>query len=185
MKFNQNHPVILSSKHKFSELFVKEYYILYLHIGSTLLSHIIKQSYWIIGEKKIINKLLLRCINYHTFKTSTALSQLIASLYEDQVTSECHFFSCGVDYSEAISIKFNNKCGDKSIKGYMELFICLATKDLHIEAVRDLTGDAFIAFLMNLVLDVVFPDIFIVTISSTLYELEESNSGTIHESIMN
>ncbi|XP_035222980.1 uncharacterized protein LOC118195765 [Stegodyphus dumicola] len=35
----------------------------------------------------------------------------------------------------------------KSTKGYIALFICLATKALHIEAVSDLTADAFLAAL--------------------------------------
>ncbi|KFM56668.1 hypothetical protein X975_17469, partial [Stegodyphus mimosarum] len=52
-----------------------------------------------------------------------------------------------MDYGSPISIKFNKGLGAKSTKGYTTLFICLATKALHIKAVSDLTTDAFLAAL--------------------------------------
>ncbi|GFW64446.1 integrase catalytic domain-containing protein [Trichonephila clavipes] len=57
------------------------------------------------------------------------------------------FFSCGIDYAGPVLIKCNKGRGTKSTKGYIALFVCLATKDVHIEAVGDLTTDSFIAAL--------------------------------------
>ncbi|XP_035230220.1 uncharacterized protein LOC118202177 [Stegodyphus dumicola] len=143
LSFNQKHPVILPAKHKISELIVKEKHGTYLHAGASLLSHIIKQSYWIIGGKTLIKKYVHKCIK---FKASTA-SQLMGNLPKHRVTLERPFYKCGVDCAGPISIKFNKGRGAKSTKGYIALFICLATKALHIEAVSDLTADAFLAAL--------------------------------------
>ncbi|XP_035222886.1 uncharacterized protein LOC118195671 [Stegodyphus dumicola] len=71
----------------------------------------------------------------------------MGNLPKHRVILERPFFHCGVDYASPISIKFNKGRGAKSTKGYIALFICLATKALHIEAVSDLTADAFLAAL--------------------------------------
>jgi hypothetical protein len=147
LSFNQKHPIILPSQHKISELLIKERHIAHLHAGPSLLSHIIKQSYWIIGGKRLINKCVNKCLKCHRFKTSVPTSQLMGNLPAHRVTLERPFFSCGIDYAGPISIKFNKGRGAKSTKGYIALFICLATKAVHIEAVSDLTTDAFIAAL--------------------------------------
>ncbi|GFX48215.1 integrase catalytic domain-containing protein [Trichonephila clavipes] len=57
------------------------------------------------------------------------------------------FFSCGIDYAGPVLIKCNKGRETKSTKGYIALFVCLATKAVHIEAVGDLTTDSFIAAL--------------------------------------
>ncbi|GFW47819.1 transposon polyprotein [Trichonephila clavipes] len=54
---------------------------------------------------------------------------------------------CGIDYAGPVLIKCNKGRGTKSTKGYIALFVCLATKAVHIEAVGDLTTDSFIAAL--------------------------------------
>ncbi|XP_035225552.1 uncharacterized protein LOC118198073 [Stegodyphus dumicola] len=82
----------------------------------------------------------------YAMEPSTA-SRLMGNLPKHRVTLERPFFNCGVDYAGPISIKFNKGRGAKSTKGYIALFICLATKALHIEAVSDLTADAFLAAL--------------------------------------
>ncbi|GFT68630.1 integrase catalytic domain-containing protein [Trichonephila clavipes] len=46
-------------------------------------------------------------------------------------------------------VKCNKGRGTKSTNGYIALFVCLATKAVHIEAVGDLTTDSFIAALCS------------------------------------
>ncbi|GFW17283.1 integrase catalytic domain-containing protein [Trichonephila clavipes] len=53
----------------------------------------------------------------------------------------------GIDYVGPVLIKCNKGRGTKSTKGYVALFVCLATIAVHIEAVGDLTTDSFIAAL--------------------------------------
>ncbi|GFT77646.1 integrase catalytic domain-containing protein [Trichonephila clavipes] len=65
----------------------------------------------------------------------------------DEASDERPFFSCGIDYAGPVLIKCNKGRGTKSTKGYIALFVCLATKAVHIEAVGDLTTDSFIAAL--------------------------------------
>ncbi|GFW41820.1 hypothetical protein TNCV_5301 [Trichonephila clavipes] len=71
----------------------------------------------------------------------------MGNLPKHRVTLERPFFSCGIDYAGPVLIKCNKGRGTKSTKGYIALFVCLATKAVHIEAVGDLTTDSFIAAL--------------------------------------
>ncbi|GFX98928.1 hypothetical protein TNCV_4301041 [Trichonephila clavipes] len=147
LRFNSKHPIILPSQHSISELLIKEQHIAHLHAGPTLLAHVLRQSHWIVGSRKLINKCIRKCLKCNKFKTSTTTPQLMGNLPKHHVTLERPFFSCGIDYAGPVLIKCNKGRGTKSTKGYIALFVCLATKAVHIEAVGDLTTDSFIAAL--------------------------------------
>ncbi|GFW61807.1 integrase catalytic domain-containing protein [Trichonephila clavipes] len=147
LRFNSKHPIILPSQHSISELLIKEQHIAHLHAGPTLLAHVLPQSHWIVGSKKLINKCIRKCLKCNKFKTSTTTPQLMGNLPKHRVTLERPFFSCGIDYAGPVLIKYNKGRGTKSTKGYIALFVCLATKAVHIEAVGDLTTDYLIAAL--------------------------------------
>lgn len=55
------------------------------------------------------------------------------------------FSNCGVDYAGPIGVRMSKGRGSKTFKSYILLFVCLATKAIHLELVSDLTADAFIA----------------------------------------
>ncbi|GFT85837.1 putative bel12 ag transposon polyprotein [Trichonephila clavipes] len=123
LPFNSKHPIILPSQHSISELLIKEQHIAHLHAGPTLLAHVLRQSHWIVGSRKLINKCIRKCLKCNKFKTSTTTPQLMGNLPKHRATLERPFFSCGIDYAGP------------------------STKAVHIEAVGDLTTDSFIAAL--------------------------------------
>ena len=57
------------------------------------------------------------------------------------------FLRVGVDYAGPFSITMAKTRGAKTLKAYLCLFICFATKALHLELASDLTADAFLAAL--------------------------------------
>ncbi|GFW16987.1 hypothetical protein TNCV_2761151 [Trichonephila clavipes] len=146
-RFNSKHPIILPSQHTICELLIKEQHVAHLHAGPTLLAHVLRQSHWIVGSRKLINKCIRKCLKCKKFKTSTTTPQLMGNLPKHCVTLERHFISCGIDYAGPVLNKCNKGRRTKSKKGYIDLFVCLATKAVHIEAVGDLTTDFFIAAL--------------------------------------
>jgi Family of unknown function (DUF5641)/Integrase core domain len=60
------------------------------------------------------------------------------------VTVAHPFINTGVDYASPLRLKLTQRT---SIKAYMALFICMATKAVHLELVSDLTTKAFLAAL--------------------------------------
>ncbi|GFX15768.1 integrase catalytic domain-containing protein [Trichonephila clavipes] len=124
LPFNSKHPIILPSQHSISELLIKEQHIAHLHAGPTLLAHVLRQSHWIVGSRKLINKCIRKCLKCNKFKTSTTTPQLMGNLTKHRATLERPFFSCGIDYAGPVLIKCNKGRGTKSTKG-LHCFILL------------------------------------------------------------
>lgn len=55
------------------------------------------------------------------------------------------FYNTAVDYTGAVLVKMSNGRGCKTQKTYIAIFVCMATKAIHIEVVTDMTAEAFIA----------------------------------------
>ena len=55
-------------------------------------------------------------------------------------------FECsGVDYAGPINVRLTKTGGKGTMKGYIAIFICMATRAVHIELVEDYSSEAFIA----------------------------------------
>ncbi|GFT09911.1 integrase catalytic domain-containing protein [Nephila pilipes] len=80
LSFNAKHPVITPSKHKLSELIVKQFHIMHLHAGPSLLANILKQNYWIVKGKTLF-KITMRdrffSVCHDSFKTRLDWTTLI------------------------------------------------------------------------------------------------------------
>lgn len=69
----------------------------------------------------------------------------MGNLPRARVTGIRAFLDCGVDYAGPIAVRTTKGRGHTSIKGYIAVFICLATKAIHLECVSDMTAETFIA----------------------------------------
>uniref|UniRef100_A0A1I8NJ86 Integrase catalytic domain-containing protein n=1 Tax=Musca domestica TaxID=7370 RepID=A0A1I8NJ86_MUSDO len=145
MQFNQKHPIILQRSH-LAEILVAGYHTSTLHGGNRLTETAIKRKYWIIGVRRIIKKHIRNCSKCIRFKQETS-KQLMGNLPEPRVIISHPFLHTGVDYAGPISMKCSRGRGQKTFKGYIAVFVCMATKAIHLEAVSDLTTEAFIAAL--------------------------------------
>lgn len=61
------------------------------------------------------------------------------------------FENADVNYAGPIMMKINSRRSSPLQKAYVCIFVCLATKAVHIELVCDLTTDAFIAALTRFI----------------------------------
>ena len=55
------------------------------------------------------------------------------------------FLHSGADYAGPLSIRTWKGRGQRAYKGYICIFVCLATKAVHVEIASDLTSGAFLA----------------------------------------
>jgi len=61
------------------------------------------------------------------------------------------FLNTGVDYAGPVSLRVGTPRSKTTIKGYIAIFVCFATKAIHIEAVTSLTAEAFLAALRRFI----------------------------------
>ena len=55
------------------------------------------------------------------------------------------FKNVGMDYAGPIAIKYGNPRSKVTTKAYLALFVCLATRAIHIEIVSSLSAEAFMS----------------------------------------
>jgi len=65
----------------------------------------------------------------------------------DRVTLKRPFFVTGIDFAGPITTLVNRGRSRKTNKSYISLFICFATRAIHLELVSDLSSSSFIAAL--------------------------------------
>jgi len=91
--------------------------------------------------------MLYRCLPCFKLKKATASQQLMGQLPLARVTVACPFVNAGIYYVGPFEIKSGNTRSKTTTKYYVLLFICVATKAIHLELVSNLTSEAFIAAL--------------------------------------
>lgn len=70
----------------------------------------------------------------------------MADLPASRVTQSFPFMHTAIDYAGPITIRVLRGRGRRqTMKGYISVFVCLSTKAIHLEAVTELTSEAFLA----------------------------------------
>lgn len=140
----RKHPIILPKHAHLTKLIIADAHLKTLHGGSQLMLTYIQSKYWILGAKEIIKSYVRKCIKCIRYAAPTN-NQLMGQLPTARVTPSRPFKCSGVDYAGPISIRTSKGRGQHSYKGYICLFVCMATKAVHIEAVTDLSTQGFLA----------------------------------------
>ena len=144
LAYGQKHQVILPSKNHFTLLLIDKIHKETLHGGTQLTLSKIREDFWIVNGRNTVRFQLFKCVTCFRFKT-TAKNQLMGNLPVSRVNVSRPFLNVGIDYAGPIKIRVSKGRGNKTYKGYICVFVCLSTKAMHLEAVGDLTSEAFLA----------------------------------------
>ena len=147
--YNQRHPVILPDDTTLASLWITEAHQRCLHGGVQLTLSTLRQHCWILRGRHLVKACIHRCLTCVRWKGNTT-DQLMGVLPTPRVTPCRTFLRVGIDYAGPIFIRSSRGRGQHARKGYISLFICLATKAVHLEVVSDGTTEAFLAALKRL-----------------------------------
>jgi hypothetical protein len=110
-----------------------------LHGGTSQTIAFLRRKYWIVDCKNLVRAHIHQFMVCFHFKAK--VSEQIMGILPKERIQPCHpFIHVGVDYAGPYNIRTTKERGHKSYKGYFSIFVCLATKAIHIEAVSDLTS---------------------------------------------
>lgn len=137
-------PIILSSHSRLTDLIINHAHITTLHGGARLTLSYIRQKFWILSGVRTVKRELRKCVKCRRF-TSENIQQRMADLPTPRVTPSRPFTHTGVDFTGHVELKANKGRGIKTVKGYIAVFVCLATKATHMELVSDLSTSGFLA----------------------------------------
>lgn len=135
---------ILPKNHHFTTLVIKNTHIEHLHAGTQATLAAIREKFWIVAGRSVIRNVLHKCITCFRHNP-TVLKQIMGDLPSCRIRECRTFYNTGIDYAGPININENRGRGrPKMTKAYIAVFVCMATKAVHIEVVLNCTTDSFI-----------------------------------------
>lgn len=150
LPYTQKFPILLPGNHRLTFLLIEFYHKSYLHAGPQTLQYLLAQKYWILSYRRTIRKVLSKCIN--CFRTNPKISQpVMGNLPKARISPIKPFSEVGVDFGGPFVITQGRSRGAKTYKCYLCLFVCMATKALHLEIASDLSSDTFLAALRRFI----------------------------------
>ncbi|XP_035455669.2 uncharacterized protein LOC118268519 isoform X2 [Spodoptera frugiperda] len=144
--YNVRHPIIICSKHHFTKLIFNTFHLRLFHAGPQLLLAAVRHEYWPLGGRNLAKSTVHKCVKCQRFSGKT-VQPIMGNLPKERVQLEFPFLETGTDYAGPILLADRKGRGCRLIKSYICVFVCLATRAVHLELVSDLTKHAFIAAL--------------------------------------
>lgn len=145
----QKHPILLPSQGHFVEGYIHHLHIKNYHAGARALIALVRQRFWIINIRTLARRVVNSCIHCIRYKPRL-LQQIMGNLPAERLNPSRPFSHCAVDFCGPINTYYRIR-GKGPYKTYIAVFVCLASKAVHIEVVSDLSTDAFIASLKRLI----------------------------------
>ena len=136
-------PLILPSGTLLTTLLVRHAHLLALHGRVQLTLVTLRRHYWIIRGRQAVKSIISKCVTCLRY-TATTNSQRMGDLPEARVTPSFPFNRSGVDYAGPFKVRLSKTRGKATMKRYIAVFICLATRAVHLEMVEDYSSEAFI-----------------------------------------
>ncbi|XP_058810349.1 uncharacterized protein LOC131675397 [Phymastichus coffea] len=144
------HPILLPSNHHVTDLIIRDLHENNLHTGIQSTLYLLRQRFWILNGKNQIRGIIHRCIECIR-QSPNMMHAKMADLPESRVTQSLPFNHTGLDFFGPILIKEKKDRNRSFIKSYGCVFVCMASKAVHIELVSDLSSEGFLAALRRFV----------------------------------
>ncbi|XP_022827330.1 uncharacterized protein LOC111357037 isoform X1 [Spodoptera litura] len=144
--YNIKHPILLSSSHTICILLFNMFHLRLLHAGPQLLLATVRHHYYPIGGRNLAKKVTHQCVKCCRVKANT-IQPIMGNLPKQRLHLEFPFLDTGIDYAGPVMIADRKGRGCRLIKCFICVFVCLATRAIHLELVSDLTKEAFLAAL--------------------------------------
>lgn len=147
LPYEQRHPSIMPKNHHFTRLLIDHSHQVTLHGGVSLTLAHLRHQYWLLSSRQTVAVQLRKCVKCFRNKPETS-NQMMGNLPFHRVNPPTRpFVATGVDYTGAIELKSSKYRGNTIYKGYIVVFICLATKAVHLEAVTGMSTEHFLCAL--------------------------------------
>lgn len=148
--YDKKHPIIMPAGHQLSQRLFEREHLRLLHAGQQQLLASVRERYWPLRGRSLTRQICRNCVCCARVEPQPT-SQLMGSLPRERITPSRSFTVTGVNYAGPIIILVNKDRGRKTSKAYVALFVCFATRSIHLEAVSELTSAAFISTLRRFV----------------------------------
>lgn len=144
MPYDTIHPIVLTSKCTIAQHIVYDAHRVTYHGGNQIMQQYVRNKYWIIGLRIAVRSIVDHCYPCLRQKKCNA-EQLMGQLPSSRVRPSRAFLHTSVDYMGPFHVKRYNARRVRIIdKAYVAVFVCMATRAVHLELVSALTTKAFL-----------------------------------------
>ncbi|XP_029165684.1 uncharacterized protein LOC114936606 [Nylanderia fulva] len=141
--YEEQHPILVP-RGQVSYLLIAQAHKHTLHGGVQLVLRTLRQRYWLLGGRNLVKNHIRQCVSCIRYSARVS-SQLMGDLPSPRVQPSSPFTHTGVDYAGPFFITPFVGRGQRTRKGYVALFVCLATKAIHVELVKNCSSAGFLA----------------------------------------
>ncbi|GFU60873.1 integrase catalytic domain-containing protein [Trichonephila clavipes] len=150
LSFDQKFPIIIPKHHPITTLVIRQFHLRGFHSGTQVTLSLIRQHYWIPDGQSTVRREIKRCIECCRFNSKPSYPKM-GDLPKQRITQTRPFEIVGIDFAGPILTKCQHLRKANKFKSYICLFICLATKAVHLELVSTLSTDAMLAALRRFI----------------------------------
>lgn len=148
--YDTQHPYIIHGKHPLTKTIILTEHKRLLHAGPSLLSVSISRRFHLIKGRSLIRSITRRCVICRR-NLARPQQQMMGQLPAERVQPDAIFSQVGVDYVGPLYVKIGAVRRPTIVKAYVAVYVSLTIKAVHLEAVSDLTTEAFLACLRRFV----------------------------------
>ena len=141
------HQLILPVNHHFTKLVVSAEHIRLHHAGPLLLIASLREKFWIPWIRNV-NTIMHQCLLLQIQGTGNTPTHGRATFSASPTIEAISYYWC---YAGPILLKLKTPCSKIITKGYIAIFVCFATRAIHIEGVTSLTTEASLAALRRFI----------------------------------
>lgn len=167
LPLDTRNPIIIPPKSRLAWLIMDEAHKETKHGGVQLMTHHIREKFWIPQLRRAAKTHISRCVT--CCKHSKALAkQIMGDLPAVRVTQALAFRRIGIDFAGPFNIRLTDQVNVSTrnraslnieTKAYVAVFVCLVTRAIHLETVSDMTTERFLAAFNRFVGDRAEPEI--------------------------
>lgn len=143
MEHDQRFPLILRRFSPLVHLLIRQAHETTLHGGAQLTLHTLRRRFLILNPRQAAKSFVHHCVVCRSHR-GVLLKQQMASLPGQRVKPARPFVSARVDYCGPFTLRVGTKRSRTLVKTYLAIFVCMATRAVHIEVVDDLSAQAFL-----------------------------------------
>lgn len=141
--YEQRHPTVLPGDSALVRRLIYHRHLQLYHGGIHVTTQLMRDRFWIVGGRNVIRSVIHRCIECFRQRKLSANQQMVP-LVPSRVTTARPFSHVSLDYCGPFEVKRSPGRCKTMVKIYVAVFICMATRAIHLQIVENLSTAAFI-----------------------------------------
>ena len=141
----QQHPIIVDSKSTLVEKMFAHKHISLGHCGPSLLLCHTGHKFHVLGGRRLSRSICRNCVICKRVAPQPVPQQMGELPRARSRAGQPPFTDTGMDFAGPFSIKLGHTRRPVIVNAYLCIFVCMATKAVHLEVTSDLKTDTFIA----------------------------------------